>query len=217
MDTGGTVLSDSAVVASRPEHPRAVLSRRMVLPGDGGGRSRAGARRAQRRRLFHGPRAAGPGRRAGSRCTRSAGRDLLPVIRTANSVAEVVESGLCIGCGLCEGVTNGRVRMTMTSAGSLRPEPADGFTVDEERKILSACPGVVSEPRVEKGLEIDPVWGAFSTMRHAWAGDPEIRFRAATGGVLTALGAHLLRRGDVEFRSSRRRRSQKADAEFVGS
>lgn len=36
-------------------------------------------------------------------------------------------------------------------------------------------------------------------MWHAWAGDPDIRFRAATGGVLTALGVHLLRSDAVNF------------------
>lgn len=119
--------------------------------------------------------------------------------RIAQSIAEVVKSGLCIGCGLCEAVTNGRVRMTMTSYGSLRPAPVDAFSSEEQERILTACPGVVAEPRVEVGLESDPVWGAFAPMRYAWAGDPEIRFRAATGGVLTALGVHLVRHTHARF------------------
>ena len=36
-------------------------------------------------------------------------------------------------------------------------------------------------------------------MRYAWAGDPGIRFRAAMGGVLTALGAHLLNTADTSI------------------
>ena len=115
----------------------------------------------------------------------------------AQSIAEVVTGGLCVGCGLCEAVTGGRVRMTMTSYGTLRPTPADAFTPEEEAQLLAACPGVVVEPRVEPGLQTDPIWGSFSSMRYAWAGDPEVRFRAATGGVLTALGAHLLRHQKV--------------------
>jgi coenzyme F420 hydrogenase subunit beta len=46
---------------------------------------------------------------------------------------------------------------------------------------------------VETEAEPDPIWGAFSSIRYAWAGDPELRFRAATGGVLSALAVHLLR------------------------
>ena len=119
--------------------------------------------------------------------------------RTAKSIAEVVKSGLCIGCGLCEAVTGGRVRMAMTPYGSLRPTPANAFTAEEEKQLLAACPGVAVEPRGERGQIVDPVWGAYSTMRFAWAGDPETRFRAATGGVLTALGVHLLRTNKVGF------------------
>jgi len=120
-------------------------------------------------------------------------------MRTASSIAEVVTSGLCIGCGLCEAVTGGRIPMVMTGYGGLRPTPADSFTPEEEAKLLSACPGVSVETRFPDSPQTDLVWGSYSSMRFAWAGDPEVRFRAATGGALTALGAHLLHRGEVAF------------------
>ncbi len=119
--------------------------------------------------------------------------------RIAQSIEEVVRSGLCIGCGLCEAVTGGRVQMCMTTYGSLRPAPIDTFTPEQESQLLAACPGVTVEPRIEPGLESDPVWGAYSDMRYAWAGDPDVRFRAATGGALTALGVHLLRSNKASF------------------
>jgi coenzyme F420 hydrogenase subunit beta len=123
----------------------------------------------------------------------------MDMTRTAKSIAEVVSSGLCIGCGLCEAVTEGRARMVMTASGSLRPAPADTFTPDEETKLLSACPGTGVEARFDHGSETDMIWGAFSSMRYAWAGDPVVRFRAATAGVLTALGLHLLKTERVRF------------------
>ncbi len=116
-----------------------------------------------------------------------------------NSIADVIRAGLCIGCGLCEAVTGARVRMIMTARGSLRPVPADGFEAHEETQLLSACPGVGVEPRAFACPEQDLVWGSFADMRYAWAGNPEIRFRAATGGVLTALGVQLLRSGRARF------------------
>lgn len=119
--------------------------------------------------------------------------------KTAASIAELVGNGLCIGCGLCEAVTAGRVPMRMTAAGSLRPESVNAFSAEEEARLLAACPGVAVEPRAEAGLAIDPVWGAHSSMHYAWAGDADVRFRAATGGVLTALGAHLIAAGQVAF------------------
>ena len=119
--------------------------------------------------------------------------------RKAQSIEEVDGSGICIGCGLCEAVTGGRVKMKMTDYGSLRPTPAHSFSPDDESQLLAACPGVTVEPRIEPGLKSDLIWGAYSDMRYAWAGNPDIRFRAATGGVLTALGVHLLRSKKASF------------------
>ncbi|MEM7176098.1 MAG: Coenzyme F420 hydrogenase/dehydrogenase, beta subunit C-terminal domain [Pseudomonadota bacterium] len=117
----------------------------------------------------------------------------------ARSIAEVINSGLCIGCGLCEAVTGGWVPMRMTEYGAMRPVVADEFASDEEEKLLSACPGTVAISREAPGLVPDPIWGAMTSAGYAWAGDAEIRHRAATGGVLTALGVHLLKSGRAAF------------------
>lgn len=123
---------------------------------------------------------------------------------STRSIADVVADDLCIGCGLCESVTGGRVTMQPTANGSIRPSPLDRFTVDEERSLLRACPGVVAAPRPERREAtapepppVDVVWGANRWMGLAWAADPEVRFRAATGGVLTALAGQALDGGRV--------------------
>ncbi|MEQ9259474.1 MAG: Coenzyme F420 hydrogenase/dehydrogenase, beta subunit C-terminal domain [Roseovarius sp.] len=118
--------------------------------------------------------------------------------RAPASIREVVESGLCIGCGLCEALGPGRWRMTMTREGRLRPAPLGPESHDADAAILAACPGAVAEA-VPKGTREDAVWGSYIHMGEAWAGDADIRFRAATGGVLTALGVHLLRSGKARF------------------
>ncbi|MYH97096.1 MAG: hypothetical protein F4129_11405, partial [Acidimicrobiia bacterium] len=71
-----------------------------------------------------------------------------------SSVAEVVARDLCVGCGLCEAITGGRVSMAATPTGSLRPAPVDGFTAEEERAILDACPGVTAESRADMSLPL---------------------------------------------------------------
>ena len=115
------------------------------------------------------------------------------------TVAEVVRSDLCIGCGLCESVTCGRVSMSMTDGGSLRPVPLDGFTASEEQAVLAACPGVVATSRDDGAPHRDLVWGAYRSIVMAWASDPIVRHRSSTGGVLTAIGQYLLRAGRVGF------------------
>ncbi len=137
-----------------------------------------------------------------------------PQPAAAGRIAEVVEADMCIGCGLCETVTDGRIQMTMTAAGSLRPHPVDGITPEEDARLIEACPGAVAEIRLDQAPEeprtlpdvgsrdtaaADEVWGAFKDMRYAWAGDPEVRHRSATGGALTALGITALRCGAAEF------------------
>ena len=113
-------------------------------------------------------------------------------MRIAQSISEVVTSGLCIGCGLCEAVTGGRVRMELAEVGGLRPVPVDGFSEAEEKDILAACPGAIARPRDQTEAQVDDIWGAHSDMRYAWAADADVRHRGATGGILTALGMHLL-------------------------
>lgn len=116
-----------------------------------------------------------------------------------DSISEVVANGMCIGCGLCESVTAGRVPMVMTAAGGLRPSATD-FTSEEEKLLLTSCPGNVVRARTD-GTETagDLVWGAYRTMTMAWAGDAAVRFRSATGGVLTALAQHLVSTGEASF------------------
>ena len=115
------------------------------------------------------------------------------------TIAQIVADDLCIGCGLCEALTGGRVKMVMTPRGSLRPDRADAFTPREEAQLTAACPGAVAEARATDVLDTDPVWGSYRYMARAWAGQPEVRYRGATGGVLTALGVHLLRTRRVDF------------------
>jgi coenzyme F420 hydrogenase subunit beta len=75
---------------------------------------------------------------------------------------QIVENGLCIGCGLCRSI-----------AGSDQ--------VDRDTAVR------------------DPVWGSAERSSIGYAGDPVVRFRGSTGGVLTALGQFLLTSGRVKF------------------
>jgi coenzyme F420 hydrogenase subunit beta len=115
-------------------------------------------------------------------------------VRAPGSVREAVESGLCIGCGLCAAL--GPFEMLYTPEGRLRPRRAGP---GGEGAIMRACPGALAAPNREPGPHQDPIWGSYHRIKRAWAGDPEVRFRAATGGVLTTLGMFLLQCGKARF------------------
>lgn len=114
------------------------------------------------------------------------------------TIAQVVESGLCIGCGLCEALAPERWAMTYTPEGRLRPA-ARSSDPEADLEILATCPGGVARAHSEDTPCDDMIWGRYHRMERTWAADADIRFRAASGGLLTALGVHLLRSGRANF------------------
>ena len=76
-------------------------------------------------------------------------------MRQPSSIREVVQNGLCIGCGLCEAVSPG-LTMRMTPEGRERPQGE--ATPAEEARILTACPGAVMAAEPDPEAEIDPIW-----------------------------------------------------------
>jgi coenzyme F420 hydrogenase subunit beta len=117
---------------------------------------------------------------------------------------QIVEGGLCIGCGLCRSIAGpGRVDLVMTPEGRERPVARDGLDQATLARINAVCPGTRiggADPRASSGAaQSDIIWGPAERMSIGYAGDPEVRFRGATGGVLTALGQFLLSSGRARF------------------
>lgn len=112
----------------------------------------------------------------------------------------IVMDGACIGCGLCAGVSDGAVRMGFTPELRERPMGSDPAS---EGLVRAACPGLIVKgmdaDEAGPGSTDDPVWGFWHRGMIGWASDPEVRHRASTGGVLSALGAHLIDSGAVDF------------------
>ena len=117
------------------------------------------------------------------------------------SVDQIVVHGLCIGCGLCEAIAPGRLRMVRTPEGRERPIDR-GATPDDFEAVSRACPGLRAEglsAGETGGAPVDAIWGPLRTAHIGWAADPDVRWEGATGGVLTALAAHLVKTGEVAF------------------
>ena len=120
------------------------------------------------------------------------------------SLEEIVEGGLCIGCGLCQAMTGaGKIHMVLTAEGRERPVAQDGLDAAALERINSICPGTRveggrSETRSAQAAH-DVVWGYAEQLAIGYAADPEVRYRGSTGGVLTALGQFLLASGRVSF------------------
>ena len=120
-----------------------------------------------------------------------------------DSLDDIVEAGLCAGCGLCESLA-GRdaVEMNLSRDGRIRPRtkmPLDPTTFE---RIMRVCPGVTvtGPPSNQAGASgaTHPIWGPIASLHRGWASDETTRFHAAAGGALTALGAYLIKCGKVD-------------------
>ena len=126
-------------------------------------------------------------------------------MRYPTTLGEIVENGLCIGCGLCQSIAGpNRVQMTMVDPpGRLRPKILKSLDAQTNAAIIGACPGVTInqplDPVKHADAHVDTIFGPW---RHVWRGhavDEHIRHLGSSGGALTALAIHLLETGKVEF------------------
>jgi coenzyme F420 hydrogenase subunit beta len=120
------------------------------------------------------------------------------------AVEEIVEAGLCIGCGLCQSLAGAdRVALIETTEGRERPVVRRELDRATLELINDVCPGVrvdaADRARVPAGTPVDRIWGPAARLVIGYAADPELRHVAASGGVLSALADHLLNSGAVEF------------------
>lgn len=117
------------------------------------------------------------------------------------SLDEIVDNGLCMGCGLCRSVLGPEALTHTDEADGLeRPRARRPLTQGELVTLNAICPGVtVSVPQPQPGIAHDAMWGDHARLAKGYAGDPAMRFRAASGGGLTALAVHILEAGEAEY------------------
>ena len=133
-----------------------------------------------------------------------ANQDTMPRAAHPLSLGEIVENGLCIGCGLCRSIaTPDAIEMVMTPEGRERPVARQALDRPTLMRINAVCPGtrIAGPPPARSGETtlMDTVWGPVERLVLGRAGDPSVRFIGSGGGVLTALGQFLLSSGRVKF------------------
>lgn len=117
--------------------------------------------------------------------------------RSIKTLTDVVDWGLCIGCGACAyACKSGGVQMVHVESEGFRPVFVDA-SCGECKDCLQICPGY----RVDGNLEIghlpkqtaaDYDFGPTLEIWEGWASDPEVRFKASSGGLLSALSLYCL-------------------------
>ena len=121
-----------------------------------------------------------------------------------NNLSDIVNNGLCIGCGLCQSITGkDSIEISMSSKGRLEPHELKKIPSEKFNKILNVCPGVIVEglpkEQVDTKAKHDLVWGYYLSLFYAWSTDEKIRFESSTGGLLNGLSLYLLESKKVKF------------------
>jgi coenzyme F420 hydrogenase subunit beta len=125
---------------------------------------------------------------------------VLRFIRSPKTLSDVVEWGLCIGCGGCAAADrSGGTRMVHVEAEGFRPV-FDTAASAANPDGLAVCPGARVNGNLEIGhlpkrTEADHEFGPVLEIWEGWATDPHVRFKGSSGGVLSALSLYSVEQG----------------------
>lgn len=115
---------------------------------------------------------------------------------TSPTLARVVGGRLCSGCGLCASLSGGAVEMHLAPPGYARPREVAPVSAAIDTLIDKTCPGSIVAPWPE-APHTDARWGPYRSIYTGHATSPDMRHAGSSGGVLSALLAHLLETGAV--------------------
>ena len=124
------------------------------------------------------------------------------------NVQDVVRWRLCIGCGACYSICpNQKIKLVDVTNDGIRPSiqknnGSRGEGVCEDCRIcLEACPGIYLSTKEfifdgsDDGVKVSRRWGRYYDIWEAYASDPEIRLKGASGGLCTVLALYCMKEG----------------------
>ena len=93
-----------------------------------------------------------------------------------NTLSDIVDNGLCVGCGVCQSIAGeDKIEIMMSSKGRLEPKEINKISPDIFEKIKSICPGTIVEglPKedVYKNSKHDQIWGYYLSLNYTWSTD----------------------------------------------
>lgn len=132
------------------------------------------------------------------------GKHRLHRMRTIRRIQDVVDWGLCVGCGACSYFcTRGAVRLTDIESLGIRPRFNDELCRNCS-ECLAICPGYsVNAALGLNGNKVSydrhPLVGKSLEVWEGHARDEELRHQASSGGILSALALYCLEKEDMSL------------------
>lgn len=136
--------------------------------------------------------------------TKRDGKGLRAFPRRIATLKDVVDWGLCVGCGACYYACSKQgISLVNIESVGIRPK-FDSSACAGCADCLSICPGNSVEGELATGRNLTaggnhPAIGLALEVWEGYAADPEIRYQGSSGGVLSALALYCLERENMEF------------------
>jgi coenzyme F420-reducing hydrogenase beta subunit len=122
---------------------------------------------------------------------------------TPSLLPRVLNSELCVGCGLCAGLSSAVLQMNVTPRGEYQPSLRDGHTWTEvPASVQEVCPFSGAGPDEDAlgkdefdgrpGMNHSPQLGYYLRTEAAWVTDDAKRVGSSAGGLGTWIVHHLL-------------------------
>jgi coenzyme F420 hydrogenase subunit beta len=117
-----------------------------------------------------------------------------------DTIQDVVDRHLCMGCGTCAAARPDIVRMVDTVAHGRRPLIASDAEPGAGRALAQICPGrAIDASPPAAGHDRDYAHAAWGPVLEVWEGhatDPALRFSGSSGGVVSALALFCIEEND---------------------
>lgn len=119
-------------------------------------------------------------------------------------IGEVVDEGICIGCGVCSAATNGRIQVRIGLRG--HPEATlrgvAGRDIDVGNRVCPFSDSNQNETQIASALfpnlPTDPIIGSFHTLSATRITDEEKLLQSSSGGTTTFFLEQLMNKNDID-------------------
>ena len=120
---------------------------------------------------------------------------------------DIVQSGLCIGCGSCVGQTQtATAQMDFDAYGQLKPKGTPEWFYTKSESFTQTCPfspAAKNEDQLAAALYPDSVHrdaalGHFQTAYVGHVGEEDFRLQGSSGGMVTWVATELMRQGLID-------------------
>jgi coenzyme F420 hydrogenase subunit beta len=125
-------------------------------------------------------------------------------MRKIKTIQDVVDWGLCVGCGACVYACN-RKAVSLDNIDAIGIRPRFDKTICQDcTECLTICPGYITDANLNyknhsAEVESSHLIGPTLEIWEGYATNQELRYRASSGGVLSALSLYCLEEKKMGF------------------